>query len=77
MSFNMCTGRKAIRKTAAILFNGQRFPMSFILDKEENIREISGLLNEDKLETIEKLLSESSIKLVDMKSCNFRLSPFV
>lgn len=36
----------------------QRFPMSFILDKEGNIREITGLVNEDKLETIKKLLSE-------------------
>lgn len=36
----------------------QRFPMSFILDKEGNIREITGLVNEEKLETIKKLLSE-------------------
>ncbi|WP_081411632.1 TlpA family protein disulfide reductase [Chryseobacterium gregarium] len=36
----------------------QRFPMSFILDKEGNIREIMGLVSEDKLPMIKKILRE-------------------
>lgn len=36
----------------------QRFPMSFILDKEGKIREITGLINEDKIQEIKKMLNE-------------------
>ncbi|KQM27568.1 TlpA family protein disulfide reductase [Chryseobacterium sp. Leaf201] len=36
----------------------QRFPMSFILDKEGNIREVTGLINEEKLQIIKKILEK-------------------